>query len=112
MALLVVAAPSARPDKLQILRKILNWKPLVLVGTFFYSFYLLHTPLLQILWPYGLRPLNLAPDQQLTVLCGAGIPVIICVSYLFHLACERPFMRPPKMQKPLAGELGLALTPE
>ena len=112
MALLVAVSPSEKSDRLYAVRKVLNWRPLVLVGTFSYSFYLLHAPLLQIIWQYLLRPLKLSPFHEFLALSFAGLPAIIGISYLFHLLCERPFMRPPKVQKSLGGGLAMTLTPE
>lgn len=112
MAFLIAVAPSGKGDNLRVVRKVLNWQPLVLLGTFSYSFYLLHAPLLQVIWQYGLRPFKLSPLLELFVLCFAGVPVIIGLSYLFHLVCERPFMKPPNMQKPLAHGLGMSLRTE
>lgn len=74
------------------LRRVLGWRPLVFVGGFSYSLYLVHAPLLQVLWQYDLRPLGLGQSQTFLLLALVGVPVIVGASYLFFLAFERPFL--------------------
>jgi peptidoglycan/LPS O-acetylase OafA/YrhL len=76
-------------------RRFFGWTPLAVVGAFSYSLYLIHAPLLQMVWQYGLRPAALAPDEQFLAIVLLGMPAIILLSYLFHRACERPFMTAP-----------------
>ena len=40
------------------LRRSLGWRPLAFVGTFSYSIYLIHVPLLQVIWQYFVFPLH------------------------------------------------------
>jgi peptidoglycan/LPS O-acetylase OafA/YrhL len=70
----------------------LNLKPLVFVGSFSYSLYLIHAPLIQVLWLYVFPSLRSYPNLLCTVLLGAGIPMILIISYLFYLGCEKPFL--------------------
>lgn len=68
-----------------------SWRPLVQVGAFSYSLYLVHHPVLQVL--YSLRPrwaVGEAPLAAYFFLCS---PVILAACYGFHLAFEKPFMR-------------------
>ena len=74
------------------LTAVINWRPLVLVGTFGYSLYLIHAPLLQVLWQYALPPLHLSPFATFAWLATWGTVIILAVSYLFFLTCEKPFM--------------------
>ena len=85
--LLVMTAPPEGG-----LRRVLQWRPLVALGTFSYSLYLVHAPLLQVIWVYVLQPWRLSREMQFLVVLGAGLPMIVACSYLFHLVCERPFM--------------------
>lgn len=71
----------------------LSYKPLAFLGTFAYSVYLIHAPLLQVLWQYVFVDLQENKMGMFVVLCLAGIPLIIAASYLFFLICERPFLR-------------------
>ncbi len=85
---LLLAASDTRGG----LRRLLEWRPLVWVGTFSYSLYLIHAPLLQATWQYGLHPLHLSDMATFLVLALVGTPLIVGVSYLFFLGCERPFL--------------------
>lgn len=76
--------------------KMLSFPPLVFIGTFAYSIYLIHSPLLQILWQYVFAPLQPYPLRMWAALMFLGIPVIVATSYLFFLVCERPFLNKRK----------------
>jgi len=73
-----------------------NWKPLVIIGTFAYSLYLVHAPLIQVLWQYGVKPLNQGKSVSFLLMIGVGVPLIIGVAYMFFLAFERPFLNTRK----------------
>ena len=72
------------------LNKILNWNPLVKIGGFSYSLYLIHVPLLQVFLQYICKPLQLSPSLEIYLVVFAGIPMIIAVSYIFFLVIEKP----------------------
>ncbi len=67
-------------------------RPLVFVGTFAYSLYLIHAPLIQVLWQYPFAPLQPTPGRMFLALALAGMPLIVGCAYLFFLVCERPFL--------------------
>ena len=78
------------------IRTALSWHPLATLGTFAYSFYLVHMPCILILnnrlnyeWP------ALTPFQRFGLLAALGLPLILALSYLFFLAFERPFLTRP-----------------
>ncbi len=73
------------------LTKLLSWRPLVFLGTFAYSIYLMHAPLLQLLWQYVFIPLQHRPVAMAVALSLIGVPLILGCSYLFYLLCEYPF---------------------
>jgi peptidoglycan/LPS O-acetylase OafA/YrhL len=75
-----------------VLKACMGWRPLVFVGTFGYSLYLIHAPLLQVLTQYVLRPLGLNPFTEFVLLNTAGLLAILAAAYAFFLLCERPFM--------------------
>ncbi|MCC9136546.1 acyltransferase family protein [Pontibacter silvestris] len=79
--------------KLPLLHKFLSWQPLVFIGTFAYSIYLIHAPLLQVLSQYMVAPLNLSPLAGILSLFFFSFTLILGASYLFFLVAERPFMR-------------------
>jgi peptidoglycan/LPS O-acetylase OafA/YrhL len=75
------------------LRAVVSWRPLVFVGTFSYSLYLIHAPLLQLLWQYVLNPAGLGSDAMFLILMTAGLAIVLCASYGFFRAFEAPAMR-------------------
>ena len=70
----------------------LSWKPLVFVGTFSYSLYLIHAPLLQLLWQ-ALPSQHGSSKVMFALLAMVGTPIIVVASYLFFLVGERPFLK-------------------
>jgi len=74
------------------LYRLLSWRPLVFIGTFSYSIYLVHAPLLQIISQYILLPLHTSPLISIVFFVTVGLPLIIASSYLFFLVAERPFI--------------------
>ncbi|UOQ70111.1 acyltransferase family protein [Hymenobacter cellulosilyticus] len=70
----------------------LSWRPLVLIGTFAYSLYLVHAPLLQVFSKYVAIPLNLAPLPSILLFVFVATPLITACCYLFYLVAERPFI--------------------
>ncbi|MCC6615400.1 MAG: acyltransferase [Anaerolineae bacterium] len=69
----------------------LNWKPAVQLGLFSYSLYLMHVPLLSMLTLVVLQ-LGFTGEMFYVVMLITGIPLVIGVTYLFHIIFERPFM--------------------
>ena len=70
----------------------LRWRPLVAVGVFSYSLYLIHAPLEQVLWQYGLAPLGLARPLDLALMLLVGAPLIVGCAYGFFRLVEQPSM--------------------
>jgi peptidoglycan/LPS O-acetylase OafA/YrhL len=91
-AFLLIGAVSST-DRLWV--RWLGLRPLTWVGTFSYSLYLIHAPLLQIIWQYGLYPLHLTHEMTFALLALPGTAVIILCSYIFYQVCERHFLRLP-----------------
>ena len=95
---------------------LLSWRPLATLGTFAYSLYLIHMPLLTLLrrslhlW----LPPTILPSERLG-LTAAALPLVVALAYLFFLVCERPFLRRvrtlpqahPVQEKELTGENSL-----
>ncbi len=74
--------------------RFLSFPPLVFVGTFAYSIYLMHVPVLQLLLVYGNGRLGLAGPELLALMAVVGLPLVLALSYLFYWYFERPFVRP------------------
>ena len=71
--------------------RLMESRPAVWLGTFSYSLYLIHAPVLA-LCQSALRPEHLSPTVALCVMLAAGVPLALLASYLFHLAFEKPFL--------------------
>lgn len=74
------------------LTRFLGARSLVFIGTFSYSLYLLHAPLLQILWQYVLTPLSIAPQLQFALLMSVGLGVVLVAVFGFFKLFEEPFL--------------------
>jgi peptidoglycan/LPS O-acetylase OafA/YrhL len=85
-----------------------GWKPLVLLGGFSYSLYLMHHPIQQVLFVY--RPgFIVGPVASLVYLLVFGLPLVLLLTYLFSQAFERPFMA-RKTSRQMDAEDGLTPT--
>jgi peptidoglycan/LPS O-acetylase OafA/YrhL len=84
------------------LTRFFSFRPLVFVGTFSYSFYLVHAPLLELLWVYVFRPLGVTPEVLFVSLSTAGLVVILAASYAFFRVFEAPFMGPSRTREAAA----------
>ncbi len=88
MCLLIGAAPP-RPSRA---RGWLSYPPHVALGTFSYSVYLMHWPVLGFVQRHLPAAWHLSPLANFLFLLVVGMPLILAVSYLFYLGCERPFL--------------------
>jgi peptidoglycan/LPS O-acetylase OafA/YrhL len=79
-----------------LVARVLNWKPLVAVGVFSYSLYLVHAPILQLLWQFLLHPAGVSNNVMFAFLSTLGLAIVLTAAYLFHRVLERPFMRAVK----------------
>lgn len=71
--------------------KILAFKPLLFVGSFSYSLYLVHQPLQALFNHYVLSQLHY-PGNLMFLLRLAFLPVILVFAYLFFLGLEKPIL--------------------
>ncbi len=86
---------SVAKEKFQLLAPIfavLSWRPLVFIGTFSYSIYLLHLILIYAVRDFLTAHLHRPVSVGLWLI---DIVIVLCASYSFHLAFERPFMTKP-----------------
>jgi peptidoglycan/LPS O-acetylase OafA/YrhL len=75
----------------------LSWRPIAALGTFAYSLYLIHFPILDTLLIHGLVPV-LAKTAQLPRFLLAlvtAVPLTVALAYVFFLCFERPFLTAP-----------------
>jgi peptidoglycan/LPS O-acetylase OafA/YrhL len=85
VALCIIGAAETSPTN-QV-RQILEYRPLVVLGGFSYSLYLIHSALL-----YRIHPQNLG-------IALLSIPIVIAVAAVFYRLFERPFLNPPTLPK-------------
>jgi peptidoglycan/LPS O-acetylase OafA/YrhL len=76
---------------------VFNSRLLVRIGIFSYSLYLMHAPFQTVLTNI-LRSLGLNNDFFFVVMLFPGIPIIVLMTYAFHILFERPFMPPAARQ--------------
>jgi peptidoglycan/LPS O-acetylase OafA/YrhL len=98
-AMLLCTSFMDASKKSSLLSKFLSWRPLVLIGVFSYSLYLIHAPLLH-LFNLLFRQLHMGENITLLFLL-MSIPAIVGLAYIFHLVFEKPFIhsRPVKAQQ-------------
>jgi peptidoglycan/LPS O-acetylase OafA/YrhL len=92
VALLLVwmAQRSVRGEK-SWAHRVLEWRPLVQVGIWSYSLYLVHSPIIGIV-NLLLLPVHMPLAARFALLACVGLPVAAAVSYGFHRLVERRFM--------------------
>ena len=87
---LLVASSRGEPS---LVARVFAVRPLVWIGAFSYSLYLIHAPLLQLFWQYLMRPLGLlAQPGAFAFLLLAGCPLIVFAAWGFFWLFERPFL--------------------
>ena len=94
-------------NRLLVLR-LLESRWAVVLGTFSYSLYLIHDPLLALLH-LPLHMLNLSLSARFLILLIVGVPVCVLAAYGFHCCFERPFLRRPVKKAIEAEQHGLPL---
>jgi peptidoglycan/LPS O-acetylase OafA/YrhL len=98
LAASLLAGTSWSPDG--ALTRMFSWRPLVFVGTFSYSLYLIHAPVLQILWQFVLQPLAMTSRGMFFFFMTLGFGIVLATAYLFFRVFEQPFMRSARATVP------------
>jgi peptidoglycan/LPS O-acetylase OafA/YrhL len=80
-------------NKGRLAAKILSWRPFVFLGAFAYSLYLVHGPLLRVIWMLAIEPLELSHEWQTVIGGVVVVPVLVASACCFYLLAERPFVR-------------------
>ena len=101
-------AGSAQAVRSLVLR-LFQSRGLVWVGTFSYSLYLVHDPMLALLHLF-LRSLHLPATALLFLMYGIGVPLSVAASYVFYLLIERRFM-PGRPRTDAEAERAAAVSP-
>ncbi|BCM90903.1 hypothetical protein IAD21_02766 [Abditibacteriota bacterium] len=91
-AMMVILARA--PHETSVLKRSLEWRPLVGLGTFAYSLYLTHLPLIRLLnFVLDRAPITRSSSSLATmVLAVIGVPFLIGAAFVFFVAFERPFL--------------------
>jgi peptidoglycan/LPS O-acetylase OafA/YrhL len=71
--------------------RLLSWDPLVRIGGFSYSLYLVHAPLLHLIDRIFTATIGPRPEYMFVLLVVTS-PLIVGAAYLFFLAFEKPFL--------------------
>jgi peptidoglycan/LPS O-acetylase OafA/YrhL len=74
-------------------RQVLASRPALRIGLFSYSIYLIHDPIVSILNRFVFASLGLEGLAKFAVTVIVGVPLILALSYGFHLVFEAPFLR-------------------
>ena len=85
----------------QILR-LSEWWPFVGLGKFSYSLYLMHAPVLQLVW-LGLGKIYPSATSNVAFVFLA-VPICVGFSWIFYRAFEEPFLRAPLPAIPAAAQ--------
>ncbi|HWD39171.1 MAG TPA: acyltransferase [Fimbriimonas sp.] len=88
VACLCHAGAVGRPS---MIVRALSWKPLLALGGFSYSLYLIHHPIQQLM--FWFKPAEVGGEVGNFVYLLATLPVILAAAWAFSLVFERPFMR-------------------
>jgi peptidoglycan/LPS O-acetylase OafA/YrhL len=78
--------------------RIVNAPATVGLGIFSYTIYLIHRPILLAIEALYTRA-NMSPITEFWTLLFAGVPMVLVISYVFHLLFERRFMNIPAKSK-------------
>lgn len=111
LVLFVFSLSYKGKNTFNFLVKLLSWKPLIFIGTFSYSLYLIHSPLVALLSQYAIVPLHLDRFESCVVQIVVGTPIIIFISYGFFYLFERPFLTMGKKMTPLLIEEEVVINP-
>ena len=74
------------------LLRFFEWEPLVVLGTFSYSLYLVHHPVLG-MFTLALHRWQIPGGPAVALELFVAVPLAAALAYGFHLLFERPFMR-------------------
>lgn len=86
------------------IKSLLENRLLVKAGLFSYSLYLIHAPILQLVWWYAIVPLQVSDTTQFCYLLIFGSAASLITAKIFFLLCEKPFLSQtaPIVQKSFA----------
>ena len=89
---LVFCTRSAQQKSTNYLLRLFEWEPVVVLGTFSYSLYLVHFPILGVV-TLVMHRLQIPGPWAIAFALGVAVPLVLLIAYGFHVVFERPFMR-------------------
>ena len=89
---IVMIENSEKPKLANQLQAILKIKPLTFIGAFAYSLYLIHAPIIQLVYLLLIKPMSLSSNSVYMIFLLLGLFFSLIISYGFYLIFERPFM--------------------
>ena len=98
MCLLIYCANSllnTNTNSSPIVLRFLRAKPCVVLGSFSYSLYLIHAPVLALV-TIGMRHLQLSTAGMVAAYFFGAVPLCVIAAYLFYLVFEKPFLTKSK----------------
>jgi peptidoglycan/LPS O-acetylase OafA/YrhL len=90
--------------------RFLEQRPVVALGTFSYSLYLIHAPFLALVYAAVMR-LHLQAAVCFLVCETIALPLCIGCAYAFHLVFERPFMSRSGVKNEQEAEIAAVVSP-
>ena len=90
--LLLALCQEAKAGAMGGIHRLLHWSPLVFVGHFSYSLYLIHDPILRLVCTVG-ETLRIGALTQYVFIFAIGVPAAVACGYLLYLGVERHFIR-------------------
>ena len=92
VCLLIVSTVSDRGFFGNVIHGFAGWSPLANLGVFAYSIYLIHTPVLELVWRYGFAHLHASTAVTAVLYLVVALPASVVAAYAFFVAFERPFL--------------------
>ena len=89
----------------RLIKRLISWGPIPLIGGMCYTLYLIHFPLISQVLKKTSSQLTLNPEHLMTnvYLCFAVLlPLILIAGGAIYLLLERPFMNPAMIRKLLS----------
>jgi len=74
-------------------RRLLTSRTMLRLGLFSYSIYLIHAPIIAVLDKYVIGSLGISAPAKFGLLLVVAVPLVLLLSYAFHLLFEAPFLR-------------------
>ncbi len=104
------AADVRRRSFPALLVKALEQRPVVALGTFSYSLYLIHAPFLALVYA-AVGLLHLQAAACFLVCEAVALPFCVGCAYAFHLVFERPFMSRSGVKSEKEAEIAAVVSP-